>query len=192
MPSQYAAPRLAGGSEGSGSRGGYGENEVAVYLLAKEFHSASPASLICDCPVVHLCARENPALHSKRGIALRQLAKESGNGMSQAPQVRVQANRNREALTLKIFYTVSYEPIPEAFGLHHQPRSTRIPIIGLLGLEDSEQVTAYASLGPAEALEALERAPQHRALLARRRALWAWPPVALRLGAASGSYAGLK
>ena len=34
--------------------------------------------------------------------------------MGQAPQVGVQANRNREALTLKIFYTVFYEPIPYA------------------------------------------------------------------------------
>ena len=75
---------------------------------------------------------------------------------------------------------------------HRGAQIDRGLLIGLLDLEDSEQVTAYASLGPTEALEALERAPQHRALIARRRTLWAWPPVALRLGAASGSYACLK
>ena len=41
---------------------------------------------------------------------------------------------------------------------HRGAQIDREFLIGLLNLEDSKQVTAYASLDPAEALEALERA----------------------------------
>ena len=79
---------------------------------------------------------------------------------------------------------------------HRGAQIDRGLLIGLLGLEDSEQVTAYASLGPAEALEALERPPPASSVdraaqnslgvasggtqTRRRIGLLRWPQVGLR------------
>ena len=119
---------------------------------------------------------------------IRSLA--SGGTVDEAPsweqgtrKLRVQPVSLRYALVRDVFFggAGSLDAAETIDQLDH-PSIALLPLVGAanrgatidrrflvqqLDLEDSEQVTAYALLGQAEALEALELAPQHRASIAQ-------------------------
>ena len=118
-----------------------------------------------------------------RGLASGGTIDETPSWKPGTPKLMVQPESLRYALVRDVFFggagsleaaeTIDQLGRPSGSLLalvgaaHRGAQIDRGLLIGLLDLEDSEQVTAYASLGPAEALEALERAPQHRALIAQ-------------------------
>ena len=118
-----------------------------------------------------------------RGLASGGTIDETPSWEPDTPKVIVQPESLRYALVRDVFFggagsleaaeTIDQLCRPSGSllalvgAVHRGAQIDRGLLIGLLNLEDSEQVTAYASLGPAEALEALERAPRHRALIAQ-------------------------
>ena len=118
-----------------------------------------------------------------RGLASGGTIDETPSWEPGTPKLMVQPESLRYALVRDVFFggagsleaadTIDQLDRPSGSLLalvgaaHRGAQIDREFLIGLLNLEDSKQVTAYASLGPAEALEALERAPQHRALIAQ-------------------------
>ena len=118
-----------------------------------------------------------------RGLASGGTIDEAPSWEQGTPKLIVQPESLRYALVRDVFFggAGSLEA-PETIAQLGRPSGSLLAMVGaahrgaqidrgllidLLDLKDSEQVTAYASLGLAEALEALERAPQHRALIAQ-------------------------
>ena len=118
-----------------------------------------------------------------RGLASGGTIDEARSWEPGTPKLIVQPESLRYALVRDVFFggAGSLEA-PETIAQLGRPSGSLLAMVGaahrgaqidrgllidLLDLKDSEQVTAYASLGLAEALEALERAPQHRALIAQ-------------------------